>query len=146
MQEMWVQSLGQEDPFEAEMTTCSSILVWEIPWTEEPGGLQSIGTQRDMTWVYTYMCWVMCFLLTLSFHHYKIPLSGTVHLMKSLGGVWVDIWDGISTQAVCSEHLYRPPSTSLHWPRQQIDLPGSTRFRTSFSAMSAWFTECRWLT
>ena len=39
MQEAWVQSLGQEDPVEKEMTTNSSILFWEIPWTEEPGGL-----------------------------------------------------------------------------------------------------------
>ena len=39
MQEMWVQSLGQEDPPEKEMATHSSILTWEIPWTEEPGGL-----------------------------------------------------------------------------------------------------------
>ena len=46
MQEMWVQSLGQEDPLENEMATCSSILAWEIPWTEEPGGLQSLGLQR----------------------------------------------------------------------------------------------------
>ena len=37
---MWVQSLGQEDPLEKEMTTHSSILAWEISWTEEPGGLQ----------------------------------------------------------------------------------------------------------
>ena len=41
-----VQSLGQEDPLEKEMTTHSSILAWEIPWTEEPGGLQSMGLQR----------------------------------------------------------------------------------------------------
>ena len=40
MQEMWVQSLGQEDPLEKEITTHSSILAWKIPWTEEPGGLQ----------------------------------------------------------------------------------------------------------
>ena len=46
MQQMWVQSLGGEDPLEKEMTTCSSILAWEIPWTEEPGGLQSMGSQR----------------------------------------------------------------------------------------------------
>ena len=46
MQETWVQSLGQKDPLEEEMTTHSSILTWEIPWTEEPGGLQSIGSQR----------------------------------------------------------------------------------------------------
>ena len=43
---MQVQSLGQEDPLEEQMTTHSGILAWEIPWTEEPGGLQSMG-QRD---------------------------------------------------------------------------------------------------
>ena len=46
MWEAWVQSLGWEDPLEREMATCSSILAWEIPWTEEPGGLQSMGSQR----------------------------------------------------------------------------------------------------
>ena len=58
-QETWVRSLGeedspgegndnpQEDPPEKEMMTHSSILAWEIPWTEEPGGLQSTGSQRD---------------------------------------------------------------------------------------------------
>ena len=43
MQETWVQSLGREDPLEKEMATHSSILAWEIPWTEEPGKLQSMG-------------------------------------------------------------------------------------------------------
>ena len=46
MQETWVQSLGREDPLEEEMATYCSILAWEIPWTEEPGGLQSMGLQR----------------------------------------------------------------------------------------------------
>ena len=46
MQETWVQSLGREDPLEREMTTHSSILAWEIPWIEEPGGLQPMGSQR----------------------------------------------------------------------------------------------------
>ena len=46
VQETWVQSLGREDPLEKEMETYSSILAWEIPWTEEPGGLQSVGLQR----------------------------------------------------------------------------------------------------
>ena len=41
-----VRSLGQEDPLEKEMATHSSILAWRIPWTEEPGGLQSMGLQR----------------------------------------------------------------------------------------------------
>ena len=42
----WAPSLGQEDPLEEGMATHSSILAWEIPWTEEPGGLQSMGSQR----------------------------------------------------------------------------------------------------
>ena len=46
MQETWVQSLGQEDPLERGMATHSSILGWEIPWMEEPGGLQSMGSYR----------------------------------------------------------------------------------------------------
>jgi len=46
MQEAWVQSLGQEDPLEKDMATCSSILAWEIQWTEEPGRLQSMGSQE----------------------------------------------------------------------------------------------------
>ena len=49
MQEMLVQSLGWEDPLEKEMATHSTILAWEIPWTEEPGGLQSMGPQRSWT-------------------------------------------------------------------------------------------------
>ena len=46
MQETWVQSLGQEDPLEKEMATHSSTLAWKIPWTGEPGRLQSMGSQR----------------------------------------------------------------------------------------------------
>ena len=45
MQKTWVCSLGQEDPLEKEMATHSSILSWTIPWTEEPGGLKSMGLQ-----------------------------------------------------------------------------------------------------
>ena len=45
-QETWVQFLGQEDPLEKEMANHFSILASEIPWTEEPGGLQSVGLQR----------------------------------------------------------------------------------------------------
>ena len=44
--ETWVRSLGWEDPLEKEMATHSSILAWRMPWTEEPGGLQSMGSQR----------------------------------------------------------------------------------------------------
>ena len=51
MQEMWVWSLGQEDPLEEGMTAHSSILAWRIPWTEDPGGLQSLGLQKSQTWL-----------------------------------------------------------------------------------------------
>ena len=49
MQETWVQLLGREDPLEKEMATHCSILAWRIPWTEEPGGLQSMGWQESDT-------------------------------------------------------------------------------------------------
>ena len=48
-QETWVQSLGQEDPLEEGMATHSSILDWKIPWTEEPGGLQYMGSKESDT-------------------------------------------------------------------------------------------------
>ena len=50
-QEPWVRSLGREDPLEKEMVTLSSILAWRILWTEEPGGLQSVGVTRSPTGV-----------------------------------------------------------------------------------------------
>ena len=46
MWEIWVRSLGQEDPLEKEMATHSNTFAWKIPWTEEPGKLQSMGSQR----------------------------------------------------------------------------------------------------
>ena len=49
MQESLVRSLDQEDPLEKGMTTCSSILAWEIPWTEEPSRLQSMGVTKSWT-------------------------------------------------------------------------------------------------
>ena len=55
MQETWAQSLGQEDPLEKGMATHSIIIAWRIPWTEEPGRLQSMGSKRvgDDTFTFT---------------------------------------------------------------------------------------------
>ena len=60
--QMRVRSLGQEDPLEKEMATPSSILAWRIPWAEEPGGLQAIGSQRgghnletEHAWTYAHI-------------------------------------------------------------------------------------------
>ena len=49
MREIWIRSVGWEDPLEKEMATLSGILAWEISWTEEPGGLQSMGLQKSWT-------------------------------------------------------------------------------------------------
>ena len=52
---MWIQSLGWEDSLKEEMTTHSSIVAWKIPWTEEPGRLQSMGLQKvGHNWAYTH--------------------------------------------------------------------------------------------
>ena len=61
MQETWVQSLGGEDLLEEGMAIHSSILAWEIPWTEDPGGLQSMGPQRVRhNWVANYYYFIFC--------------------------------------------------------------------------------------
>ena len=52
-QATWVESFGHEDPLEKEMVTHASILVWRIPWTEEPGGLQSMGSHRVRHYIAT---------------------------------------------------------------------------------------------
>ena len=61
-QEMWVLSLGREDPLKKEMATHSSILAWEIPWTEEPGGLQSMGVAKSQTRLseFTFLSFLLC--------------------------------------------------------------------------------------
>ena len=55
MQEIWVQSLGWGDPLEKEMTTHSGILAWRIPWAEEPGRLQSMGSLLSHSIVFLYL-------------------------------------------------------------------------------------------
>ena len=67
MQETWVRSLGWEDPLEKEMVTHSSILAWKIPWTEEPGGLQSTGSQRVRL---TLLSFFSSFFSKADFHYY----------------------------------------------------------------------------
>ena len=96
MQETWVWSLGWEDPLEKEMATHSSTLAWKIPWTEEPGGLQSMGSQRvwhDLAterWCMVLLCalrtglpfsgsFMVCFLWTHMVSCVIWPLSFIIH-------------------------------------------------------------------
>ena len=75
MQETWVRSLGQEDPLEKEMATHSGTLAWKIPWMEEPGRLQSVGSQRvghdQATSLSLSKLYLRC-----SMDQYFIPLCG----------------------------------------------------------------------
>ena len=74
---MWVHSLGQEDPLEEDMAIYSSILAWGIPWTEEPGKLQSMGSQKlDTTEVSTWRpSWVLNILASVWFSLSLKPVS-----------------------------------------------------------------------
>ena len=63
MQGTWVQSLSQEDLLEKKKATCSSILAWKIPWTEKPGGLQSMGSQQSQTQLNTHALLLLLLLL-----------------------------------------------------------------------------------
>ena len=63
-QEMWVQSLDQDDPLENEMGTHSSILAWKNPWTGETGGLQSMGLQKNQMWLATKQQWQSRYVVT----------------------------------------------------------------------------------
>ena len=78
MWETWVRSLGREDPLEKEMATHSSVLAWKIPWTEEPGRLQSMGLQRvGLEWatklILTFLIW--SFSLTWNFVDHGLCLK-----------------------------------------------------------------------
>ena len=64
MQETHVQSLGWEDPQEKEMANHSSILAWKIPWVEEPGRLQSMESQRPISYLGTYIFFFILFQLS----------------------------------------------------------------------------------
>ena len=78
MQKTWVRSLGLEDPLEKEMATHSSILAWRTPWMEEPGGLQSTGSQsqtwlRDFTFTFIFLI-SSAFVSSLPFLSFIVPI------------------------------------------------------------------------
>ena len=74
-QETWVRFLGWEDPLEEGMATQTSILAWRIPWTEEPGGLQSIGLQELDTTEMTEHARTKSRLIFRLSHIHKVPLA-----------------------------------------------------------------------
>ena len=131
MQRMWVRSLAWEDPLEEEMATHSSILAWRIPWTEEPGGLQSMGSQRmrqDGACRHAHIpvippvlkqgCWVcMCWGITL-------PSHGSVLWVLALYG-WLSVasllWRHKSVSLEQDEHV-RPLSSQVRTYTQEKEM------------------------
>ena len=92
MQETQVRSLGQEDPLEKEMATHSSALAWRIPWTEEPGGLQSVGSLSQTR------------LSDFTFFHFGL---GTVDMaLPGRSSVW---WAGQGETRPAKVSLYQAP-------------------------------------
>ena len=92
------QSLGQQDPLDKETATHSSVLTWEIPWTEEPGGLQSMGSQRvGHNWVtkrvQVYMeclctvCYIACEPIFISIKQRRLEQESQVQMQASLRGL-----------------------------------------------------------
>ena len=98
MQETQVQSLGQEDSLEKGMTTHPSILAWRIPWTEEPGGLQSMGSQsQDLPYqnaesLKTGQGLCLLCIISVSVNCFLQHLSVFLHLKQMLG-TWMSLWD-----------------------------------------------------
>ena len=81
MQEMWVRSLGWEDPLKQEMTTYSSILTWRFPWTEDLGGLQSTGSQKSQTQLKRLSRHACPCLGSSWLSHYLAPVGGPVKVL-----------------------------------------------------------------
>ena len=114
MQETRVRSLGQKDPQEKEMATHCSILAWRIPWTEEPGGLQSLGSQESVT------TWQLH-----HHHHHQVCVYLWDQLKKNRHLIWDETLKSLKHgMAFCSDEFSFPPASHpsqglpiiSHWP------------------------------
>ena len=102
---MWVQGLGWEDPLEGGMATHSSILTWRIPWAEEPGGLQSMGSQSQ-TRLKRLSSSSSGFTHRITFHIHNNPLCKHACVSKSL--------QCPKCSTLCNPMDCSPPSSSVH--------------------------------
>ena len=136
MQETWVQSLGQEDPLEKEMATHSSTLAWKIPWTEKPGRLQSMGSQRVRhDWATSlYLLFEENIIkITVTFkwflketHSFRNQKKNTLHF---IAGKFANMqsqkqkWSSISKFLKLSMRLYSGPGDSGMYPKLSTQYP-----------------------
>jgi len=104
MWETWIRSLSREDPLEKEMATYSSTLAWRIPWTEKPGRLQSMGSQRvGHDWV-TSLHFVLSWLLQLCSRVWSVMLP-VVFFPKIALAIWVHLWFHTIFKIICSSSV-----------------------------------------
>ena len=95
MEKMWFQSLGQEDPLAKEISTHSSIFAWEVPWTEESGGLQSLSCKRvGHNWVTKQQSAFHFFLFLIIFHcmdisHFIYPFHQVMRHFWIISTLWL---------------------------------------------------------
>ena len=133
MQDMQVQFLGRKDPLEKEMATHFSILAWEIPWTKEPGGLQSIVyRQQDYRCFWFSMIFMTSFLMVFLFEKNADPLVSR-QSQWGQGAGWGGSWIYLSTwlllifpeiilgREVPLLPLQRLPPQALSWPSQSSE-------------------------
>ena len=163
IQETRVRSLGREEPLEKEMATHCSILAWKVPRTEEPGGLQSMGSQRAghdwATNTYTYTL-VVSYWSNLT----SISDSPTFSQPSDEVMIWADFWNWASQVKSWSDHVCPPlplgillPQDSVllghqpgfYWPKHEVfwevkpHLPHSVKALVSLFITYCWGTGCR---
>ena len=125
MQETQFQSLGQEDPLEEKMATHSNILAWEIPWTEEPGGLQSMESQRaGHDWVKHSIAYIYIWTLSLIDHfswgkhywcYFKLKLKKRDE-WKETSGWYLTLRCVTELQFISIKIFLRMPCALIHHP------------------------------
>ena len=137
LQETWVQSLGWEDPLEAGMATYSSIPAWRIPWTEEPGGLQSMESQSDMTE------WLSTVHSTSHLKHFFWMLNGAslvAQIVKRLPAVWETRVRFLGWEDTLEKEMATHSST-LAWKIPWTEEPGRLQFMGSQRVRHDWVTS-----
>ena len=114
-QETWVWSLGWEDPLEKETPTYSSILAWRGPWTEKPGGLQSMGSQRiGHDWLHTHKRIIIISIIMLLARALSVPFLKKIFTLNR---------STVSTSALSFPFKNLPlplTAATANWPRGQI--------------------------
>ena len=128
MQETWVQSLDQEDPLGKDMTTHSSILAWEIPWTEEPGGPQSMGTQRvghDWARKLHASLWVESDINTLKTPRVKDLFSISSHPWP-VCFILSPKFNCLTKTLICEQEILQTLTLQIRLPWSPIPLPTPT--------------------